>query len=130
MDQKHFKILVVDDEETIILVFQNFLQAKGYHVMAFNNSLQALDYFQNKSDTVDLVITYVFMPDMDGWTLASEICSIREDVPIIMITGSYDLYQQSVLNTKPIRAVIYKPFCLKSIIGTMNDILQRAAERE
>ncbi len=78
-----YRILIVDDEEKVITMLQNFLQRKGYQV---NCALEGIDAIQKAKDQPDLILLDINMPQMDG----IEVCkAIRELVscPIIFLTA-------------------------------------------
>ena len=79
------KILFVDDEEKIRIMFRNYLSKKGYNVMTANNGEEAL-YLFNKEKDFDLVILDVMMPIKDGYETCAEIKKISK-VPVIMLTA-------------------------------------------
>ncbi len=64
MEQKTRKILVVDDEDSIISLMTAILSANGYEVIPASNGKEGLD--QYKKEQPDLVITDIVMPDMEG----------------------------------------------------------------
>ncbi len=82
------KILIVDDQKTILITLEAILKQQGYHVFAATNSIDAFDKFNNEH--IDLVVTDAIMPlGSSGYTLISSIRSSERNnqVPIIMLTG-------------------------------------------
>jgi putative nucleotidyltransferase with HDIG domain len=102
------KVLVVDDEEAIREVVSTLLEAQGYHCVTCANGRLALDTF--RSDTFDLVLSDIVMPEMDGLKLLSELRIDDPDVPVIMVTAMHDI----AIALEAIRAGAYdyilKPF--------------------
>jgi two-component system, OmpR family, response regulator RpaB len=82
--QKETHILVVDDEEPLRNLLRISLQKAGYTVYTAGNGKEAMDIFSQLP--VDLVLLDILMPDMDGYTLCSELRK-RSDVPIIMLSA-------------------------------------------
>jgi len=87
MDEKRKKILIVDDEETILLVFKTHLNAAGYDVVTASSGKAGLAAMERESP--DLVLLDVMMPEMNGFAVCR---AIRENpawkkVPVLMITG-------------------------------------------
>lgn len=81
---KRRKILVVDDEPTLVKLISQILTHRGYEVLTAGDGQEALRLlFANKPD---LVLLDVKMPKMDGWQTCSRIRELS-DVPIIMLTG-------------------------------------------
>ncbi len=81
------KILVVDDDETIIILEKIMLEKLGYQVTVYANSVDALAFFENEPDYFDLVITDQAMPDLTGEELIKKIITLRPGMPIILNSG-------------------------------------------
>jgi signal transduction histidine kinase/CheY-like chemotaxis protein len=81
------RILLVDDEKSIMTIGRQRLERLGYKVDSTTNPSEALDLFRSKPDQFDLVITDMTMPQMTGDKLVKEILKIRSDIPIIICTG-------------------------------------------
>ncbi len=82
------KILIVDDQKTILITLEAILKQQGYHVFSATNSMDAFDKFN--SEHIDLVITDAIMPaGSSGYTLITSIRNSEKNnhVPIIMLTG-------------------------------------------
>jgi CheY-like chemotaxis protein len=86
MDNKK-NILVVDDDEAIVKMFNSGLTRAGYSVEGLLNSVDALKKFIEKPDKFDLILTDLEMPVMMGNELAEEIKKIRPNIPIILCSG-------------------------------------------
>ena len=78
-------ILVVDDEPLVRSSLSEFLTLLGYTVSSANNGKDALDIL--KTYTVDIVITDIKMPEMDGITLLRHVKASHPDIFVILITG-------------------------------------------
>jgi putative nucleotidyltransferase with HDIG domain len=83
------KILVVDDEEAIREVVATLLEAQGYHCTVCSNGRRAHETFG--TDTFDLVLSDIVMPEMDGLKLLAALRSQDPDVPVIMVTAMHDI---------------------------------------
>jgi len=79
------QILVVDDEPKMRRVLEIMLQKMGAKVLAAENGREALTIFQDHS--VDLVITDLRMPEMDGIALLAALRAQESIVPVIVITA-------------------------------------------
>ncbi len=87
MEEKRKVVLIVDDEETVLLVFKNHLTAAGYDVQTASSGKGALALMEQHPP--DLVLLDVMMPDMNGFAVCR---AIREKpdwkkLPVIMVTG-------------------------------------------
>ncbi|MEO5340405.1 MAG: response regulator [Magnetococcus sp. MYC-9] len=81
------RILVVDDDEIMRTFLVAILRYVGYTVTESDNGLSGLKRLQ--TDPADLVITDIFMPEMDGLDLLTEILRNHPDSKIIAISGGY-----------------------------------------
>jgi DNA-binding response OmpR family regulator len=79
------KILVIDDEDYVNLVFKIVLQENGFKVDTFSNPLIALENFKN--DLYDLVILDMKMPKMNGLSVYQEIRKLDDKVEICLLTA-------------------------------------------
>jgi putative nucleotidyltransferase with HDIG domain len=83
------KILVVDDEEAIREVVSTLLEAQGYRCTVAPNGRMALEHIQ--ADSLDLVLSDIVMPEMDGLKLLERVRAHDKDVPVIMVTAMHDI---------------------------------------
>jgi len=102
------KILVVDDEEAIREVVSTLLEAQGYDCSTVSNGLHAREYLEKNS--VDLVLSDMSMPEMDGLSLLEWERKHVPDIPVIMVTAMHEL--STALNAIRLGAYDYilKPF--------------------
>ncbi|MGC8720060.1 MAG: hybrid sensor histidine kinase/response regulator [Thermodesulforhabdaceae bacterium] len=117
-------ILFVDDERPIVDLARLTLSVAGYRVCAFTDPREALDYFRNNYEDVNLVITDITMPHIRGDMLAKEISSIKPGVPIIVCTGYGFLFPPETREELGIKEVIHKPFSGKVLIEAIEKALQ------
>jgi two-component system NtrC family response regulator len=78
-------ILIVDDEKNYLVVLKELLSEENYEVITAENALQALEIF--KESDLDLVLTDMRMPKIDGIELLESIRSINNEVPVIIMTA-------------------------------------------
>ena len=83
------KLLVVDDEEEILQILQEYLTAKGYRVSTARDGAQALEEIER--DRPSLVLLDVRLPGMSGVELLEKIRSLEPEVGVIMLTGNDDV---------------------------------------
>lgn len=105
------KVLVVDDEEAIAELLGNMLEKLGYVVMTKSNSAMALETFQDEYKSIDLVVTDMSMPGMNGAELAAELLKIKPGLPIILCTGFSE-----IINEEKARAFGFTGFLLKPVL--------------
>jgi len=78
-------ILIVDDEKNYLVVLSSFLSGEGYEPITADNAQQALDIVENTD--LDLVLTDMKMPSMDGIELLKRIKEKSPDLPVVMMTA-------------------------------------------
>jgi two-component system cell cycle sensor histidine kinase/response regulator CckA len=116
-------IMLVEDEDPVRLFGARALRNKGYKVIEARNGEAALQLLSDKSEVIDLLITDVVMPGMDGPTLVRKVREDRPDLRVICISGySEDALRQRIEQDKDIH-FLPKPFSLKQLAGTVKDVL-------
>jgi PAS domain S-box-containing protein len=80
-------ILVVDDDEGVRTSMADILGEEGCRIIATRSGIEALGYVQRNA--VDLVLSDVMMPDMDGYALFREIRATNPDLPVVLMTAYY-----------------------------------------
>jgi two-component system KDP operon response regulator KdpE len=121
------RILIVDDDQTLLHFLEEFLLKEGYEVVSANRGQEALKLFY--SERPDLVVLDVMMPGMDGW----EICArIRElaDVPILMLTAKTDEADKLRGFRLGVDDYVTKPFSLAELGARVSAILSRSRAQQ
>lgn len=88
-------ILAVDDEPLIRTFVAAVLRENGFDVLTADCAAQAMDVFHDHPANVDLLISDIVMPGMDGPTLASRLRAERPDLEVLLISGFCDRAQLS-----------------------------------
>ncbi len=117
------RILLVDDEASVAEIEARLLQKLGYEVIVINDSISALELFQEQSETIDLVITDQTMPKMTGMELALAIKGIRPGKPVILCSGYSDLTNDKNLQEAGIARVLTKPIGVQELSVTVKELL-------
>ena len=81
------RILLVDDEAEVAGTLRRQLMRLGYRVDAYTAPLTARERFRTASDTYDLAVLDVVMPDLNGQELAESLRVLRPDIPVIFCSG-------------------------------------------
>lgn len=116
-------ILLVDDEEELVESLSQLLSNIGYSVKSFTSSTEALDYFKNHPDAVDLLVSDQVMPGLEGTSLLQSIREIRADLPAIICTGHSELLEGKMEATVKIDSVLRKPFTASEFSRNIGNIL-------
>ena len=117
-------ILLVDDETDIVNSVKRWLKADGFNVHGFTNSLQALEYFQNNYDKIDLVLSDIAMRKLNGYELVKKIKSIRPEIKVVLMTAlETDLPELSkILPSIKIDGFMLKPGRIENLVKTIKSI--------
>jgi signal transduction histidine kinase len=118
------RILLIDDEESILTSVQNALKRLDYVVVPVKDSMEALHLFGSDPDAFDLVITDLTMPHLSGMDLSSKLLALRADIPIILCTGFNDAINEEDAKAAGIRELLLKP----TSMSELKTIIQRALE--
>jgi len=118
-------ILLVDDEADVLEMMHSMLARFGYQVISTSNSIEALEIFQKKSETFDLVITDQTMPEMTGMELIKEFALIRDDIPIILCTGFNEKITEDTTKHLGISTLVGKPASIVEIAEKIRCVLDR-----
>jgi two-component system cell cycle sensor histidine kinase/response regulator CckA len=117
-------VLLVEDEDAVRSFAARALGQRGYHVLEATTGAEALDVFSNHKGHVDLVVSDVVMPEMDGPTLMKHLRSERPDLKIIFISGyAEDTFRRN-LTEKEDFMFLQKPFDLKELAAAVKAALQ------
>lgn len=116
-------ILLVEDEDAVRMFSSRALRDKGYRIIEASNGESALEFIQKNASIIDLVITDVVMPKMDGPTLMEHIKKLNPKMKIIFISGyTEDSFRNSLANNNQVH-FLSKPFNLKELAGKVKEVL-------
>jgi len=116
-------ILVVEDDPDMRSLIRTFLEHIGYRVFSSGNAERAAQVFSS-APHIDLLITDLYMPGRSGLQLARELKSLRNDLPILMISGGHlDAAQTAELQQQG-WSFLAKPFVLPDLLATVAQILK------
>ncbi len=87
-------ILCVDDNEQSLSIRKVMLETRGYRVIACNNGMEALEHFRGGG--VDLVLSDLIMPGLDGHKLIEEIKNMSPQTPAILFSGKIKIYERDM----------------------------------
>ena len=119
----HERILVVDDEATIVAFEKFVLEGLGYRVTATTKSLEALVAFSSGPEDFDLLISDQAMPDMPGTELVEKVLAIRPDLPVILCTGYSSQVNEETAPARGISKFVMKPFSRDELAKLVRKVL-------
>jgi len=113
-------ILVVDDSHELAHVIAEFLGMYGYHVYTADDGYDALEFI--KKQDMDIVVSDIHMPRMDGFRLLAEIKNRYPTLPTILITGFSVSEARKMAFEKGADAFVAKPFRLNDLKNVIDSV--------
>ncbi len=122
-------ILLVEDEPTILKMTRMMLERKGYSVLSAATPVEAIEKATNHSGSIDLLMTDVVMPEMNGRDLAGKITAIYPDIRLLFMSGytANVIAHQGVLDDGV--AFIQKPFSMADMTRKVRELLDMASDK-
>ena len=109
-------ILLVDDETMVLDVGQRMLKSLGYVVYTASSGQEALEFFSNHPDGVDVVLSDLSMPQMNGLQLAEEIRNISPETTVLLVSGYGDSARASVQDSAlKVPVILQKPYTKRDL---------------
>lgn len=120
-------ILLVEDEPTVRNLLREVLERGGYHVVACSHPEEGIEACRQHVGRIDLLLTDVVMPGMNGKEMAGRIAEMMPDLRVIFMSGytEHALVSDGVLDTRI--EYLQKPFSLKTLRQRMEVVLGVAA---
>ena len=116
-------ILLVEDEEGLRALNARGLTSRGYTVIEAGNGVEAMEMLEREGGKVDLVVSDVVMPEMDGPTLLKELRKKNPETKIIFVSGyAEDAFQKSLPNPDDYN-FLAKPFTLKQLVAKVKETM-------
>jgi CheY-like chemotaxis protein len=115
-------ILLVDDEEGVRKLCCAVLQANGYAVLEAANGAAALAVYEKNSHKVDMLLTDVVMPQMNGFDLGRKLAELKPELRMLYMSG----YREGALGNIPGEAPIaflHKPFTPDALLSKVREVL-------
>jgi hypothetical protein len=118
-------ILIADDEEAQREVTQRILNRNGYTVLTASSGAQAIELAASHFGPIDLVLTDVIMPAMQGPTVAKEVRKLRPDIRVLFMSGHAQpvLEAEALLGTEFV--LVEKPFDEAKLLKHVREVLDR-----
>lgn len=109
------KILIIDDDRDFLDLIKLEVSQLGWEVTAVDNGYEALQLLREHK--IDVVLTDIAMPDMDGYQLYKQIRNFDDEIPIFMMTGfGYDPNHTLVKARKSgLHDILFKPFEMEEL---------------
>ncbi|WP_404403242.1 cell cycle histidine kinase CckA [Pelagibacterium halotolerans] len=119
------RILIVEDEESVRMFSARALSTTGYEVFEAESGEEALEVLEETGE-VDLIISDVVMPEMDGPTLLTEVRKIYPDIKVIFVSGYAEESVRQGLEDDRSVEFLPKPYSLDQINSKVKEVLSGA----
>jgi CheY-like chemotaxis protein len=118
-------VMVVEDDQAVRRFIAATLRQCGYRVMETGNPLRSLEILEGYDGPLDLLLTDVIMPDLNGVELASRASDLRPDIAVIYVSGY--THHAAMRNRKidPDANFLSKPFTPAELSAAVRDVLDR-----
>jgi len=122
-------ILLVEDEPTILRMTRMMLERKGYIVISAATPSEAIEKAKNPSTVIDLLMTDVVMPEMNGRDLAANVTAIHADIKLLFMSGytANVIAHQGILDDGVV--FIQKPFSMADMTMKVREILDTSPHK-
>ena len=116
-------VLVVDDEAAICKITEIILKRSGFQVMTAMSGPEAVAVYEQRGNEINVVLTDVSMPGMDGVALTRALRLLNPMVKVIASTGHADETRMAELRAIAVSGLINKPYDSRKLISSIRQIL-------
>lgn len=127
MEYEKKKILIVDDEEHIVELVEEYLQREGFNVVSAGDGASAVG--KASTESPDLIVLDIMLPDKDGFEVLREIRK-SSDVPVIMLTARESEVDRVVGLELGADDYLTKPFSPRELVARVKAVLRRGRIHE
>ncbi len=117
-------VLVVEDDEKLNYIVSAKLEEQGYRVRHCGNPMEAFDVMDQEK--VDLIVSDIMMPEMDGFEFAAEVRRFDKQIPILYMTAKSDIASKKRGFSLGIDDYMVKPIDLSELVMRVEALLRRA----
>jgi len=123
----HGRILLVEDEQSVLGFMRELLQGWGLEVVAARDPADAVQWFGLEPDRFDVVLTDHTMPGMTGMELARAVVARRADIPVLLYSGRSELLDAGAAAACGVRALLSKPVEVPALRAALQEALASGA---
>lgn len=116
-------VLLVEDEKMMRNMAETMLKRLGFKIFSAQDGVEALEIFQNHADEIDVVLSDLTMPRMNGWEILAALRQIQPELPVILSSG-HD--ESKVLDAQPNelpQVFLHKPYQLGDLRNALTKVL-------
>ena len=117
------QVMVVDDEPGVRWLTVRLLQAAGYSVHQAEDGLEAFEFVRSQPELLDVVVSDIVMPRLDGVALVQRLATVCSDLPCILVSG-YGAPQLEALGIAVPCGILSKPVPAEVLLGEVRRCLR------
>ncbi len=121
------RVLVADDEESVLSVLAEMLRGMGHHVAAALGGPAAVEML--RGEAFDVVFTDLGMPEVNGWDLASVVKSRRPECAVVLVSGWGFQLEEDAAASRGVDLVMGKPFSFGDVEGALRALFEPNGQR-
>ena len=121
LKKDRYHIMLIDDEEMVRNVIEEVLSDLSYHVVSFSSASEALEYYKKNITEIDVVISDMRMPNMNGMQLYKRLINLNPKLLFIMLSGFVD---EITLEENENTMILAKPITVKNIDEAIKKLLK------
>lgn len=121
--QERNVILLIDDNKAILSLYTDILEKSGFRVISATNGWSALEALENEGDTIDVMLTDIRMPGMDGYELARQVRETWPHLPIIAHSGIINRRNMMGRYAQLFDNYLIKPCPTEEMLASISEVL-------
>lgn len=121
-------VLVIDDDQDFIQMTKEALDIEGFNTYTAIAGGEAVEFYRNRIDDIDIIMLDMILPEMDGTDIFSALKKLNPDVKIVLCSG-YSLEGEATeLLKRGARAFIQKPFEISEIVDVISGLIHKQSK--
>lgn len=114
-------ILLVDDDELVVRAIARALKMAGYTISTAADGADALEVLE--AEDIDVVLSDVWMPVMDGFTLLDRVKERLPSMPVVLFSGLHFQHREQEVIARGAAALLAKPLDARTLVRVLEDIM-------
>ena len=119
-------VLLIDDEELVINISELMLKELGYKVLKAHNGYEGLQLFEAHKTEIDLIISDLEMPKMNGNEVLKKLRKIDPEIKVLLSSGSLTEADEQSTIDRGFNGFLQKPYTLNALCAKISEILNRS----
>ena len=116
-------VLLIDDEKLVINISELMLKELGYKVLKAHNGFEGLQLFEAHKTGIDLIISDLEMPKMNGNEVLKKLRKIDPEIRVLLSSGSLTAADEQSIIDRGFNGFLQKPYTLNALCGKISEIL-------